>query len=853
VRASIPGKPAPLWRREAGKGRPLALRAPPSCRQLSCKRRKHFLDAAARPGGYIRRRAGGATREAQKGIGVTVRQRLEVSGVVQGVGFRPWVHRLAAECGLGGEVWNSSAGVTIEVEGEAGALAEFVRRLWAQPPPLARIERAEVEEIPARGERGFAIGPSRASAAMPAARAGARAGADTAPCARCRGEYLDPANRRHLYPFTNCTDCGPRYSITRALPYDRPQTTMAGFAQCGACQREYDDSGDRRFHAQPNACAACGPELALGHGRGQEALAEAQRQLRAGAIVALKNVGGYQLACDAGNDEAVERLRRRKQRPAKPLALLARDLAMVEGVCRVAAAERASLESRARPIVLLERRRGAGMRVAAGVAPGQGRLGVMLPSSPLHDLLFQGASPAPPLLVMTSGNRGAEPLARSAAEAHDRLRAIADVFLDHDREIHMRADDSVVFCFGGRERLVRRARGYVPEPIEIGGEGPALLAAGAEMKSSFCLTRGGQAFLSPHLGDMENLESWEYFEQTCAHYVRLLGVKPEVLVYDPHPGYQVTGWARQLAWRLGVRREMAVQHHHAHIVACMAEHGLRGRVWGVAWDGTGYGADGTLWGGEFLWAERGGFVRAAHLRPVGLAGGERAVRQPWRVGLAYVGDALGEEEAARMGAELWPQIAPRRRAQVQALLRGRVARCSSVGRLFDAVAALLGLTPEDEEIRFEGQAAMAVEQIAAEGEAAPYEFALSEGMPAQLDLRPMVHALLTDRAAGVGIEHMAARFHATLAQALVTTLGRLRGRYGGGRVCLGGGVFQNRRLLRLAVAGLEEQGWEVYVPARAPGNDGGLALGQAAVAQARLAGGERADVLGDSGQDCGRL
>ncbi|HUX68116.1 MAG TPA: carbamoyltransferase HypF [Terriglobales bacterium] len=780
-------------------------------------------------------------------IGVDVRQRVEVSGVVQGVGFRPWVHRLAGECGLGGEVWNTSAGVTIEVEGEAGAVAEFVWRLRSQPPPLARIERTEMREVAGRGERGFAIGPSRGEGGS-----GARVGVDTAPCGRCRADYLDPGNRRHGYAFTNCTDCGPRYTITRALPYDRAQTTMAEFRQCGRCQEEYDAPGERRFHAQPNACAGCGPELRLGGWRGPEALAEAQRRLRAGAIVAVKNVGGYQLACDAANEEAVARLRQRKQRPAKPLALLARDLAVVERVCAVGEAERASLESRARPIVLLERRRSPEWGLAAGVAPGQRYLGVMLPSSPLHDLLLQGEGAAPPLLVMTSGNRGAEPIARTAEEAHARLEGIAEAYLEHDRGIHMRADDSVVFCWGGRERQVRRARGYVPEPIGLGGEGPPLLAAGAEMKSSFCLTRGGEAYLGPHLGEMENLETWAYFEQACAHAMELLGVKPEVLVCDAHPGYQVTAWARAWARGLGVKREMAVQHHHAHIAACMAEHGLQGAGWGVALDGSGQGADGTLWGGEFLWADRCGYVRAAHLRPVGLAGGERAVRQPWRVGLAYAQDAVGEAAGARAAAALWPGLGAGRVRQVQAVLRGSAPRCSSAGRLFDAVAALLGLAPEGEELSYEGQAAQALEQAAGE-EAEPYGWALAEGMPAQLDMRPMIGALLADRLAGVGIQALAARFHATLAGAVVATLGWLRERHGGGRVCLGGGVFQNRRLLGETVAGLEREGWAVHVPARAPANDGGLALGQAAVAAARLARGEGTDVLGDSGQDRGRV
>ncbi|MGH9479969.1 MAG: carbamoyltransferase HypF, partial [Terriglobales bacterium] len=650
-----------------------------------------------------------------------------------------------------------------------------------------------------------------------------------------------------MYAFTNCTNCGPRYTISIRLPYDRCNTTLAGFALCAACAGEYDAPGNRRFHAQPNACPDCGPELSCGERRGEAALAWVRRQLRSGAVVALKNVGGYQLACDARCQAAVERLRRSKRRPRKPFALLARDLASAERCCQVDEIEGRALLEAARPIVLLAAR-GDPPGVAAAVAPGQRRLGVMLPSSPLHELLFATAEPAPPLLVMTSGNRGALPMAASEEQARQQLGGIADCFLDHNRAIARPVDDSVGSCFEGRLRLWRRARGYVPLAIELGGDGPTVLAAGADLKNTFCLARGSEGFLSPHIGDLENDETAAYYSDTLNRYLEMLGARPQAVAHDPHPGYHVSRMARRWAADHDVRTLIAVQHHHAHIASCMADNGVQGEVLGVAFDGTGYGEDGTVWGGEFLWASYTGFRRGAHLRPVRLWGGDRAVREPWRAGLAWLVEAFGPEAAAAAAA-LWPAMEPAQRTQLrlglQVLQRpGLTFWCSAAGRLFDAVAAMVGLAPPGHEASFEGEAGLALENAATAGcgGCAAYPFSLSCGQPAAVDLRPTIRAIAADRRGGTGIETIAGRFHQTMADIIGTTCRHLweeRWRSGGAletpaRVCLSGGVFQNELLLAAAAAQLRASGFEVLIHTQVPANDGGLALGQAVVARARL-------------------
>lgn len=744
------------------------------------------------------------------------RRRIEVTGAVQGVGFRPFVYQLASSYGLNGAVWNSTAGVTIEAEGPEAALDRFLLQLSNQPPPLARIESTSVQSVEARGDVGFHILPSRSQSAVPA-----QIAPDTAPCPHCHADYLDAHNRRSGYAFTNCTHCGPRYTITRAVPYDRPLTTMAAFAMCPHCQQEYESPLDRRFHAQPNACPLCGPQLSC-------SLATIAAHLRAGAIVALKNVGGYQLACDPANAITVARLRAAKNRPRKPFALLAANLAAVEPICHLSDAERMALESPARPILLLRRRNPASPEICPAVAPGQLRLGIMLPSSPLHDLLL--AAFGQPFLLMTSGNRGSEPLAATEAEAHSHLARIAGVFLDHNRPIHARADDSVAFVSSGHWHLIRRARGYVPQPVPLTPDpwslSPPILAAGAELKNTFCLTRGSQAFLSPHVGDMANPLAWSFYQQTLMHYLTLIGVHPKVLALDAHPGYLLNQWVRALAPQLGIERILTVQHHHAHIAACMAEHQLDGEVIGVAWDGTGYGSDGAIWGGEFLLASRSAFRRLAHLPKILLPGGAAAIRHPWRLALAFLYRELGDA-ALPAAKQLWPNLATKQLETVWTLLHrpSLCVPCTSAGRLFDAAAAILGLFPETEQVTFEADPAMRVESAAL---ACPLP-------PDPWPLDSLFTSLVAARTRGARIELLAARLHATLAAAITATCRTLRDAGAGDRVCLGGGVFQNQILLSATLQSLESSGFHVFVPQQVPMNDGGLSLGQAAIAQATTA------------------
>lgn len=759
--------------------------------------------------------------------------RIEVHGVVQGVGFRPYVRNLAVACGLSGSVSNTRAGVTVELTGDAEAITEFLRRLPRQAPPLARLDEIVCREAATTPIAGFEIRASRNGAGEPTR---AEISPDTAPCAACRADSFHPRNRRRGYAFTNCTHCGPRYTITRALPYDRERTTMAGFRLCPECEREYTDPSDRRYHAQPNACPRCGPHLWLGQARDAAALARAAAIIAAGGVVAIKNVGGYQFACDARQSAPVLRLRQAKQRSQKPFALLARDLEAARLACSMDEAERAALESAARPIVLMPRR--AEADVAAAVAPAQPRLGVMLPSSPLHELLMHTPG-MPGLVVMTSGNSGGEPLVYDDAVAERELPPLADGMLTHNRPIHMPLDDSVVFCFAGRPRLVRRARGYVPAPIQVPGEGTEIVfAAGGELKGAFCCLIGHRAYLGPYLGEMDRLETLERFTRTADHYLDLLGLAPAriaALAYDPHPAYHVTRWAQAWAGRRGIERFEPVQHHHAHVAACAAEHGIEGPAIGVAWDGTGYGDDGTVWGGEFFTGTAADYQRRARLRPVELVGGDEAVRQPWRLALGYLVAALGPDEAARAARRLWPR---RRGDRLDWLLQraatpGAGIACSAAGRLFDAVAALVGVAPE--RVSYEGEAAIALENACGDGgdRGAGYPLPYIAGDLGELDWRPMVAEILADLARGTRIEVVASRFHRGLAEAIAAVCAALAGAETK-PVCLGGGTFQNRTLLRLGGAALEARGLKVYIPAQAPANDGGLALGQAMVARARL-------------------
>ena len=740
------------------------------------------------------------------------RRQIRIRGVVQGVGFRPFVHNLARRLELAGYVLNSSAGVVAEVEGSEAALDSFVRSVRSEAPPLARIEEMLVSEIDPLGDRSFVIRESQA-------REGefVLVSPDVATCPDCCRDFTDPANRRYGYAFTNCTNCGPRYTIIRDIPYDRPNTTMAGFRMCAACQAEYDDPSNRRFHAQPNACPQCGPQLSA-------PVADAQRRLREGAIVAIRGLGGFHLACDPRNDAAVRLLRERKRRSDKPFALMARDLEAVEAFCSISEDDRRALLSPRRPIVILPRLTGSG--ISSAVAPGNNTLGVMLPYTPLHHLLFTSAPYD--VLVMTSGNLSEEPVVTANEEALERLRPLADWFLLHDRDIYMRADDSVVRTFEGKERTLRRSRGYVPQAIDLGMEVAEILACGGELKNTFCLSKGRYAVLSQHIGDMENYETLVFFEETLANLKKLFRVEPRAVAYDLHPLYLSTQYA------LGLDLEkIGVQHHHAHIASCMAENGLRGKVIGVAFDGTGYGTDGKIWGGEFLVADYGGFERRAHLRYVPLPGGDAAIRQPWRPALSYLADTFGSA-AEFPDLATWRDVPERQRKFVRGMIAHRVntVDTSSCGRLFDAVASLIGLR---QEINFEGQAAIELEMIAAEGVVESYPFGLDSDT---LDFRPAIERIVSGVRAGAPAAAIAARFHNTVAQGIAEVCHRLRTEEKLNRVCLSGGTFQNMKLLERALAGLRRLGFEVFIHAQVPPNDGGIALGQAVIATEVLRRGE---------------
>ncbi len=708
------------------------------------------------------------------------RRRFHVDGVVQGVGFRPFVYRLARRHGLGGFVLNDGTGVVVEAEGEPGKLDAFAEELRSEAPSLARVGAVDATPLAPRGETEFRIAKSAASGRT------ALIPPDVATCEDCLRELFDPADRRYRYPFVNCTQCGPRFTIVTAVPYDRPNTTMAVFPMCDGCRREYEDPGDRRFHAEPIACPACGPRLSM-------PLEEAVGLLLAGAIVAIKGLGGYHLACDAGNEEAVGRLRAHKHREEKPFALMATE---PELLARVDEREAELLSTPERPIVLLRRRPDA--PVAPSVAPGNPRLGVMLPYTPLHHLLL--ADTGRPL-VMTSGNRSDEPIAYEDGEARLRLAGIADAFLSHDRRIHRRCEDSVVRA----AHPVRRSRGSAPGalPLPVPAERP-VVAAGPELKATFCVARGSEAFLSPHLGDLDSELAYRAFRTDLELYLAMLGVEPEIVAYDLHPEYLATKWALEQEAEL-----VGVQHHHAHAAACLAEHGEHGPALALVFDGTGYGTDGTLWGGELLRCDLAGFERLAHLEPVPLPGGEAAIREPWRVAAVHL-EAAGRP----VPFERWPLV--RESLKVNAPLS------SGMGRLFDAVAAVLAVR---EQVTYEGQAAIELEHLAGETPAEPYQWRFGRGA----DLVRLVH---DDVAAGRPHPEIAAAFHETVAAAAAEACAEADQPR---TVVLSGGSFQNLRLLESSRRRLRALGFRVRTHRRVPPNDGGISYGQAAIAARRTA------------------
>jgi hydrogenase maturation protein HypF len=761
-----------------------------------------------------------------------IRRLIRVRGIVQGVGFRPFVYNLGLELGLTGYVLNSSAGVTIEAEGEEAAVQKLIEALRHHPPPLAQINELTVAEISPSGDREFVIRESHAEAGE-----FVLVSPDVATCNDCWRDFGDRENRRYGYPFTNCTNCGPRYTIIQDIPYDRPMTTMSRFTMCDDCRREYLDPTNRRFHAQPNACPVCGPGLALiasdgsfpeehqYHSQDCSAIVHRARELlKQGKIVAVKGLGGFLLACDAENEEAVRLLRKRKRRSDKPFALMSRDLASVERFCEMSVEDRASLISQRRPIVVLPHRTDS--PISRATAPGNNTIGVMLPYTPLHYLLFSD-SPMDPsdftALVMTSGNLSEEPIVTSNTEAWERLRSVADWFMFHNRDIHMRADDSVVRTFAGTEHVLRRSRGYVPHPVNLGIEMREILAVGAELKNTFCLTKGSFAFLSQHIGDLENYETLTFFQETLANLKKLFRVEPQAIAYDLHPRYMSTHFAQQLP----IAKKIGVQHHHAHVASCMAENHLKGKVLGVAFDGTGYGTDGKIWGGEFLVADFAGFERAAHLRYVPLPGGDAAIRQPWRIALSYLRDTFGADGLPSL--EFLKHVPAKELELVSAMLARNIntVETSSCGRLFDAVSSLINVR---QEVNFEGQAAIELEMLCDPDEAGSYPFEIVDGLEAQIDLRPTIDKIVRDLAAMTPKNVIASRFHNTVATFVVEVCRRMKSRTGLSRVCLSGGTFQNIYLLRRSTQYLEDAGFEVFTHATVPPNDGGISLGQAVIA-----------------------
>lgn len=757
------------------------------------------------------------------------RREIVVRGIVQGVGFRPFVHQLAAGLGLRGFVRNQSGALHIEVEGGPDAIDAFVDRLTRRPPPLAKIDDLRSTALAPDGASGFAIHASESTESE-----AVFISPDVATCDQCLSEMADPADRRFGYPFINCTNCGPRLTIITGSPYDRPWTTMAAFEMCPACRAEYEDPADRRFHAQPIACPACGPRLSLLDESGRaiptaRPLERFAAALLAGAVGAVKGLGGFHLACDARDEGAVASLRRRKHREDKPFAVMAADLDAAAALCRFDHAERDLLRSPRRPIVLLDRRGDPPAPVAPSVAPAGPQLGLMLPYTPIHHLLLEAVGRAP--LVMTSGNRSDEPIARDNGEAVRRLNGIADVYLVHDRPIHVRCDDSVTRIVDAVEQPARRSRGYAPQPLDLPLACPVpMLAVGGQLKNTFALGRDRHAFLSHHMGDLDDLEARRAFERDIALYQGLFGVTPRLIAHDLHPDYASTGYARQRAARDGVEL-LAVQHHHAHLASCMADNRLDGRVIGVVFDGAGLGDDGAAWGGEVLVGGYERFARAARLRYVAMPGGEAAIRQPWRMALAHLRDA------GCPASPLDARLPPRTLATVARMLERGVnaPMTSSAGRLFDAVAALLGLR---DTANYEGQAAVELEWLAQRGpdpaRLDAYPFGLDaphDDGPIVIDTRPTVRAIARQSAADPAASpRIAARFHLTLACMVEAVCLDLRARTGLDRVVLSGGVFMNRTLTSLLIGRLGARDFAVHIHRRVPPNDGGLSLGQLAIA-----------------------
>lgn len=761
----------------------------------------------------------------------SIARKIDVSGIVQGVGFRPFVYQLAQGYQLCGQVSNTAAGVALHVEGTPDDVDAFIFDLGNKPPPLAHIVDIVAREVSPQAYDGFTIiksrgGDFRSTLISP----------DVAVCDDCLAEMFDPQDRRFGYPFINCTNCGPRYTIIDDIPYDRPKTAMRHFVMCPRCQAEYDDPNNRRFHAQPNACPQCGPQVSLYEDRHsfvetKDPIAHSAQLIKSGRIVALKGLGGYHLCVDALNDQAVERLRERKHREEKPLAVMSIDVETVSTYACVTAAEKNLLSSIQRPIVLLAKKKPE--KLAFSVAPRNQYYGVMLPYTPLHYLLLQHGFAA---LVMTSANLSDEPIAIDNDDALERLKDIADGFLIHDRDIYLRSDDTIVRRAGHETRQIRRSRGFVPTPIFLKTKIPSILACGAELKNTVCLTKGNQAFVSQHIGDLENLATEKFFQLTIDHLQRILDIAPEQVVCDLHPDYLSTLWAKS---QQGVTLQQ-VQHHFAHVAACMAENRIAEPVIGLAFDGTGYGADGTVWGGEILVADLAGYRRAAHFETVPMPGSAAAIKAPIRMALAYLHQVYGQG--------LWdlglPAIEAMDHSQADVIVkmcrqRINAPMTSSLGRLFDGVAAIIGLR---QTVAFEGQAAMELEMMADDANNEHYDFGWQSWAEIQqIALAPIISGVVDDVRAGMPAFIIGRKFHNTIVNGCADLCAAISSAYGLNQVVLSGGCFQNRLLLEGLTEALTQKGLEVFNHRLVPANDGGISLGQAAIAGA-LASGRKSKV-----------
>ncbi len=749
---------------------------------------------------------------------MAVRRQIRVNGIVQGVGFRPFIFNLAHEYGLTGNVSNTSTGVAIEAQGPVKAIADFLKDIQQDAPPLALITEISTSDIPPTADSDFVIITSDSQAKV-----ATMISPDIAICNDCLREISDPANRRYRYPFTNCTNCGPRYTIIEELPYDRPFTSMRDFVMCHDCQAEYDDPTDRRFHAQPNACPICGPQLALysideNPIVADDPIKETARLLKAGSILALKGLGGFHLAVDATNSTAVTELRRRKNREEKPLALMVKDLEDARKLCELTASEEDLLCSPHAPIVLARKR--DDFLLADEIAPGNDRFGIMLPYTPVHHLLLADDFTA---LVMTSANISEEPICIANDEAFERLHSIADYILLHDRNIYLRSDDSVFINLVGQNRPIRRSRGYAPVPILVKSDGPPVLAVGGELKNTVCLLQNNRAFVSQHIGDLENLEAYNFFKLTIEHLLKVFDTKPELIVHDLHPRYLSTQWAEE---QIGIPL-LGVQHHHAHLASVMAEHGIEEQVLGITMDGTGYSNDGTIWGGEILLGDYSSFKRLATLEPMPLPGGDAAIRAPWRTAVSYLLQSFNAlPELSFLSDHDYKPIVTMVEKNVNCIAT------SSCGRLFDAVAAMSG---GRQFIHYEGQAAIELMQASDIVGAKPfsYEFGRQDNVELML-VKPLIRAIAQAIRSGCEFSVIGSRFHRTLCDMLSTMVQQLRLKCNINTVVVCGGVFQNQILFETLIDELISAKFSVYSNEKVPANDGGIALGQALIGRKYL-------------------